>query len=300
MKSKPLIVLVASWCVVLNAWAQSTPTDRQQPQSTPQKAAPGKASPVARVKSAVPPVMALLRSPVERVAWDNAPFSMVLEWLEDRGASAGPVHVRPNWRALNAEGIDKDAEVTLEMSDTNVYEILIELLDGLSNGDPLHYVGEGDVLRITTRTDLRRHLVSRSYDVNQIIAQIRGQRLNPRFDIGQTVHIVTFFPVDGAGVGVTTQPIDVGTSMFSDDFFSVGNNGRNNPGRGNDDDDDDDEGAEEEIIQDLLENIYTTIEPDTWNLNGGPGTAGVFNGVLTVRNSIDVHAQLGAPFIVSP
>lgn len=296
---KPLFAFSALGIVVGSGIAQDAAQQPYQPRppATPTQEAP---SPVGRINPAVPPVTALLHDHVKHVEWFDAPLIEVLRWLSERGTAKGRIDIRPNWRALKAEGVEEDSKVILEMSNTTVEEILIELLDSLSAGDPLHYVGEGDVLRITTRSDLRRKLVSRSYDVSQIVAQVRGQRVSPRFDIGQTIHIVTFVPVDGAGVGVTTQPIDVGTSMFSGDFFSTGNNGRNNPGRNDDDDDQDDENAEDEIIQDLLENIYTTIEPDTWNVNGGPGTAGVFNGVLTVRNSIDVHAQLGAPFIVSP
>ncbi len=251
--------------------------------------------PATRHKLSCSPVIALLNTPVKHVAWNDAPLSDVFDWLRSFSNPSSPVNILPRWRALLVENIDKDTPITLEMSDTSVKEILIEILDGLSTRDRIQYIGSGNKLRITTRADIRRRLVSRSYDINQIIAQVRGQRVSPRFISGRTIHIVTFFPVTDAGVGVTTQPIDVGTSMFGDEFFGIGNNTRTNT-RNDDDDDQDDE---EDIIRDLLETIYTTIEPSTWNVNGGNGSASVFNGILTIRNSIDVHALIGASFIVS-
>ena len=42
----------------------------------------------------------------------------------------------------------------------------------------------------------------------------------------------------------------------------------------------------------LTELINSTVEPDSWNVNGGSGSQSVFNGVLVVLQTPDVQRQV--------
>jgi len=64
---------------------------------------------------------------------------------------------------------------------------------------------------------------------------------------------------------------------------------------------DEDEPTPEELrqqIQDLIDVIQTTIEPDTWAINGGPGVIRAFRNTLVIRNSQFVHQQIAASGIL--
>ncbi|MCP4247416.1 MAG: hypothetical protein GY778_10250 [bacterium] len=50
-------------------------------------------------------------------------------------------------------------------------------------------------------------------------------------------------------------------------------------------------------MDDLIALIESTVEPDTWLINGGRGTIAPFQKLLVIRNSIEVHEKIGGPFV---
>ena len=48
-------------------------------------------------------------------------------------------------------------------------------------------------------------------------------------------------------------------------------------------------------MAELIEAITGTIEPESWDVNGGPGTIRAFEGRLIVKNSPLVHQKLAGP-----
>ncbi len=51
--------------------------------------------------------------------------------------------------------------------------------------------------------------------------------------------------------------------------------------------------ANEENLMRLVETIKNTIEPESWDVHGGPGVTESYDGILVVRASIYVHKMLG-------
>ena len=237
---------------------------------------------------ALSPVRALLRTHVERVDWDEMPFGDVIKWLRAQKTSFGKVSIVARWQALAAAGIDDQTPITLTLEDVTVGVILDEVLDQLPGHDPVTYLGQGNVLKISTKSNLRGKMYTRTYDIAALMTRARAVRVSPRLDVGHQVHIVTAFGVADAVIGVTTVPVNVGTSLFHGRFDDKPPN--------DDNDDDDDAERDEQTIAQLIEWIQTTVEPDTWQVNGGPGTLAVFDSMLLVRNSADVHALLGGSF----
>lgn len=234
----------------------------------------------------VSPVKRLLDTRVRQVSWDETPLSEVIGWLRKLSPPNARVHILPRWRALEVEGVDKDSPITLELHGATVASILTEVLDQLSSADPLTYVGKGRKLRITTRSDVQSRLTTEMYDVAELLAQAQAKEIQPRFFIGQSTTFVRV-TVARAGVGIEPQQLDVGGSLFGGNTQGTQQGGQQN-------DDDDPDPAEFEA--DLIDWIQTTVEPDTWQVNGGAGTLAIFDGVLTVRNSADVHALLGGGY----
>ncbi len=233
----------------------------------------------------VSPVKQLLDTRVRQVSWDETPLEDVIAWMRKLSPKDARVNILPRWSALRDEGVDKESPITLEMHDATVASVLTEVLDQLSGADPLTYIGRGRRLRITTRSDVRKRLTTEMYDVAEVLAQARANEINPQFFVGQSVTFVQV-TVTRAGVGVQPQQLDVGSSFFT-----------NAPQQGQQDDDDADDVMFEE---DLIDWIRTTVEPDTWRVNGGEGTLAILDGVLTVRNSADVHALLGGRYYLNP
>jgi hypothetical protein len=225
------------------------------------------------------PARCLLLRCVQRIEWDDAPFEEILDWLRRQAPAGAKVNVIPKWRALGRAGVNGDTPVTLEMEQVSVGAVLEEVLAQMSGADPLTFVGQGNILRITTQSDLRGRLYTRIYDVGEIIAHGRADRVSPRFIAGQQVAVGTAFANIG-GTGVRTGALNIGVTMFGEDQ----------------EDEEDQEDVAEEVIAELIHMIQTTVEPSTWAVNGGRGTLSVVDGMLVVRNSADVHALLGGSF----
>ncbi len=223
-------------------------------------------------KSAMP-VRALLRKHVEKVDWVEVTFEEVLEWL--RGIADDNVNIVPRWTALNAVGVDTDSPVTLNLKDITVAEVLNEVMGLLSEDDQLLYRGERNVLRISSKDDFSRKLEVKVYDVTDILFDIP--------DMGQSAPLVDLQQASrssGGGSGGSGQSV-----------FRGGSSGQSEELEQEKDD-------LEEWLLELRDMLYLVIEPETWIEGGGTGTIEVYNGrSLIVRNTIEVHEQIGGLFV---
>ncbi len=267
---------------VLTCFVTICPSFGQEPSNksdSVQPTAPPKARDVRR-KTVRSPIPALLRKHVDRVFWDEAQFDQVLEWLRKQSTPSSKVNIVARWRALAVEGVDSQTPVSLELEDVSVADVLDEVLDQISGTNPLVYVSRKNVLKISTRSAVRRKLYTRVYDVAEILALARAARVPAGIAVSQQCRVGRATANIG-GVGGTSDTVEVGTTILGDV---------------EDDRDDDDPAGDDEIIEDFIDWIQTTVEPETWQANGGAGTLSVFNGMLAVRHSADVHALLGGSF----
>lgn len=223
------------------------------------------------------PIRALLLKRVDRVSWEETQFSDVLDWLKTQSTEHGKVNVVVRWAALGVESITPDSEVTLEMEGATVKDILDEVLDGLSDLDPLTYVGKNNILKISTKSDFDRKLFVRTYDIADILFTVRNYRGSPQIDLQNQQQ-------SGGGGGGSQ-----GQARVQSVFGGQG-------GGGNDDDDDDEDEDDDERAEEIMEWIQTIVEPESWVEAGGLGAMRVMNKQLTVYNTLTVHEILGGPF----
>ena len=222
------------------------------------------------------PIRALLLKKVEQVSWDEATFEEVLEWLRAQSTSHGRVNVVVRWRALEAESIDRESVVSLEMKGTTVASIFNEVLDQLSDLEPLTYIGVGNMLKISTQIDFDRKLYSRTYDIQDIFVEIKNFRGAPKIDLQQQQQ-------SGGGGGGS------GGQARVQSIFGQGGGG----GGGNDDDDEEEDDERED---ELLEKLRLVVAPDSWEDAGGFGRMTIINRQLIVLNTLEVHEKLGGSF----
>lgn len=236
------------------------------------------------------PVHSLLRSRISVVQFDEAPLHEVLVEL---GGMLG-TNVVARWSRLAEAGIERDTPITIRVRNLRVEQVLWLIMNQAGAGRAtLAYRADDDVLLISTADDLGQELIVRIYPVYDIIQR----RLeNPLLFVGRE----RLFPIaTGVAVaeGAVAQTV-VTQSLTSGTLISGGRTPPGGLGLGPGDDLIQDEGPEFEqgdLMQELINVITTTIEPQSWEVNGGRGTIVPFRGMLVVRNSLDVHQKLGGP-----
>lgn len=221
------------------------------------------------------PVIRLLAKRVEGIDWDELTFDEVLSWLRDE--SDRKVNIIPRWAALAIEGIDQDKTVTLKLDNTTVGEVLSETLDQIDPNGTVTFRGERNTLRISTVPDFDRKLELRVYAVTDILFRIPDfSESAPQIDLQRASQR------RGGGGGGSGQGV-----------FSGGSSGGNQEELSEEGDDED----PEQILEDLAQLIRDTIEPLSWEPDGGANRIrGYGKRSLVVLAPISVHEQIAGWF----
>lgn len=108
----------------------------------------------------------LLAKRLPELKIDNAPFVDVIDALRDLTNA----NIFVNWRALEAEGIDRDAPVTARLLDVKFSKALEVILADLGGGVVrLGYTIDDGVITISTKDDLFSNTLTRVYDIRDLI-----------------------------------------------------------------------------------------------------------------------------------
>jgi len=223
------------------------------------------------------PAVAMLKKRVETVDWQDTPFEEVITWLKDEGGNA--VNIVPRWAPLGVEGIDRDTLVTLQLNNSTIGEVLVELLETLSEDGEIRFRAWGNTLRISTREDFERKRFLRVYDATDIMLRVP--------DFGRGAPVIDLQNAGGQSGGGSGQSV-----------FSGSSGGQEEQTGG--------EQAEQDL-QERLERMATLIRdviaPNSWSqagsaggTGGGPNVIRVFNRSLIVYAPIEVHEQIGGRF----
>lgn len=214
---------------------------------------------------------AILNSEVPEVSFEQAPLEQVISWL----AEYTQTNVVVRWQTLEDMGIDRDKPISIRVKNLRVSQVLWMIMVEAGGSDvKLAYRASGNLLVLSTAEDLGEEMLLRVYDVSDLLVRVPRFTNSPRIDLTQIQSV-------GAGGGS-------GQSIFGGSSGST-----------TDDDDDENRGNEEDDgeAQRLVDLITATVEPDTWDVNGGLGSIRAFGRQLVVRNNILVHQQLGGPVL---
>lgn len=254
-------------------WGQSAP----RPGSAPDADLLTRSELRQRVPGSRHPVRALLTKRVDAVNFEESSLSEVFDWLRGQTTEVGAVNIVPNWKALSTTlSVDEETPVTLTMRNATVSDVLDEVLAQLSDDvNSATYVGIGNRLKVSTRKDFDAKLITRSYDVSDLMFKVKNFGSSPQIDLSQQ-------QMQGGGGGGQGGMAQV-QSVFG---------GQGGGGQGQDEDEEEDEEDDERADQ-LMEWIRNTVEPTSWQEDGGLGRLSVFNKQLIVHNTLSVHEQLG-------
>lgn len=225
---------------------------------------------------------ARMRTRAPEIRFDGVTFEDVV----DRLRTLTGLNIVPNWAAMEAVAIEKDAEVSLVLSDVTYDKTLELVLSEVGGGEvELGYEIDEGIVRISTKEDLSRRTSFVSYDIHDLIVSIPDFR-GPEIDISN------------AGQNQNQQGGLAGGRFVGQGGGGLGGGGGAGGGGagGNlfeDGDQEDEEQDAEDAIQPLIDLIQQTIEPESWRESGGNvGSISALNQQLIVTQTSTAHAQL--------
>lgn len=228
-----------------------------------------------------------------------------LDWVElrledalGRLARMADVNLYVRWPQIEAAGVTRDAPVSVRTHKLTYAQVLWLIFNQVDSADNrLAFEVSSDLLVVSTEFALAGELVIQVYDVRDLllistparssgltaadasnpsgfgwpgqarlreVGRMRGSRIGP------------FRPVGGAGWGAGA-PIGSGCRGG---ICGVANASAPAPD------------PRAVALERLTTLITESVEPDSWQVNGGRGTIHFWDGKLIIRNAPAVHAQL--------
>jgi hypothetical protein len=182
------------------------------------------------------------------------------EWIgRDTGAN---VIVR--WKLLEKEGVTSDSKINVKVKDISIRQLLAHVFLNITQDKPkveLSAHAEGNILTISTRQDLNTKMITRVYDVQDLIQSrpdFFGQLDEEKRDEEEFPH------ASGKRTQSRLKHTQRGQTLSPH-------------------------------ILDLIDGITTNIDSESWKVNGGRGRIKFFNGKLVIYNSVEVHQKIGGP-----
>lgn len=217
-----------------------------------------------RARVRAPATLRYLNERVPEVDFEEASLDQVMEWL----GTLTPMQVVPRWQTLEDAGIERDKPISMNVRDLRLSQVLWLLMKEAGGTDVvLAYRASGELLTISTADDLGQERVTRVYDVADLLVRVPTIQNRMSIDLTQ----------------LSQQSGGSGSSQSIFGQGSGGNDERDARGRDGDNED----------IEELINLIIQTVEPDSWDENGGRGTIHSYNKLLVVYNNILVHQKLG-------
>ena len=278
MKHVSLLIAVALFVSSASGQVVSAPAGASKPPATahadreakPAADAPvrGPAAPDAQPK-AERDIGKILSWRVPEVCFDHTPLEKVMEWVQKQTGVL--VYVR--YAILEEHGITRETPITVKAKDATLKQILWVIMNEAAgaSGATLAYEASGDLILLSTHQDLGSKMVSRVYDFKDIhvdvlyfegITDLEGKVFRTR--VRRAVpHSRSL------GGELFGPPADDAAPVLEVE-------------------------SEEEQVQEFMEFLLNTIEPETWAINGmgGKGTIFPYKGRLIIRNSLHVHQIL--------
>ena len=213
-----------------------------------------------------------LRQTLPKLEFVGIAFEDVVQFLRD----VSNTNIYVNWGALTAVGIDRKTPVNIKLTDVTFEKALRTILDDVGGVNPLGYVLDEGVITISTKDDLAKKTLVRTYDIRDLIIRVPNFA-GPQIDIAANTNNAGNAGNNGGGSS---------GGLFGNNASGGGNNGNN-------------AGSEENLIsrEQLVENIRTlimdTIARDSWVENSGTvGSLKELSGQLIVTQTAENHQAL--------
>lgn len=236
------------------------------------------------------------------VKFEGTRFADAIEHL--RNVSGANFTV--NWRALETVGVTRDTPVTFTAKRISLRKAIQLVLSQSSNPGELTFYNDGGVIEITTRALGDDLMLTRIYDVQDllILPMTLGGNGGGNATTGGGGNGRSGSVSSGGGRGSSGGQNDSGSMMARSSRTFGGNTGggagggtssSSRTGRGGTGGTSggDDRAA---LGEELASIITGTIEPDIWQENGGRSSIRYFRGNLIISAPRRIHELIGGPF----
>lgn len=218
-----------------------------------------------------PSTLIQLRKRIPEVSFQELPLDQVIDWVQ----SYTGMNVVVRWQTLTDAGIEKDKPISINVKNLPLSQVLWMIMQEAGGVDlKLAYRASGNLLILSTEEDLGREMLTKVYEVADLLIRPPYFSGAPRIDLSQQQQ-------GGGTQGGGGQSVFQGSGSGgggADDQTS--NNQRE--GQAGD-------------MQQLILLIQQVVQPDSWEANGGTGTITAWRNMIVVRNNILVHQQIGGP-----
>lgn len=199
----------------------------------------------------------------------NVSFAEAIDHLRE----ISNANINVQWKTLELVHITKDTPVNLKLRQVPMRKALQIVLAEAGPEVPLTYYVDQGVIEITTRDAADSKMITKVYDVSDLIADIP--------DFGAPVNF-NLSSKGGGGSGGSGS--SSGGSGGGGLFNPTGNTAEKEKGS-----------TATERGEKLLTTITSTIRPEIWQANGGTATIAFFRGRLIVTAPRSVQEMIGGP-----
>jgi hypothetical protein len=212
-----------------------------------------------------PPISAraALNLPIPEINVDSIPFSRVVDYL--RNLSGANIVV--DWKILEAAGISKDNPITLQVRNVSFRKMLELALDQAAPSTHLVFTVDQNIIEITTQDDADSHMVTRAYDVNELLMPEQLDKAPPNLDPSAVASAASASGGSG-GTSIfnqtttTSQAANVSIQTRADALVAV---------------------------------IRSVVRPEIWRENGGTASIQYILGELIITAPLSVQEAIGTP-----
>ena len=218
--------------------------------------------------------VSILNQRVPEITFDELSLEQVMSWLAD----FTHMNVNVRWQTLADAGIDRDKPISIHARNLRLAQVLWLIMSEAAGSElKLAYRASGNLLVLSTADDLDQEMVTKIYDVADLLIRLPRATRQGAFNVSQGLGQNTGQGGGGGGAG---------GGMFGQGQGQQ--QAQQGAGRGGQDQ----QGAQQ-LVQQIQDIIRQTVEPDSWRETGG-GDASIreLNGQLVIYNTSDAHRQV--------
>lgn len=224
-----------------------------------------------------------LRMRLGEARFDGAPLAIVLDSIRSQAG----INMVVRWNRLGEVGVERDAPISLSVRNLRLEQLLWLVLEQAGGKDArLAFRADHDLLLITTAAEFEQEMIVRIYDVRDLTAsRLRNPTLVVAREHDIVASVVPTVAAGAVGVAPVIQRFRSGVIFEGEDAGG--------------DEYQDLDGSEdrardpERFLKQLVDVVTNTIEPEAWNVNGGPCSITAWRGQLVVRATPMIHQKIG-------
>ncbi len=225
-------------------------------------------------------IMARLQDTIVDAGYQAVDFSKVVDDLRERYG----LNIHVAWNAMEDSGVRRDDRVTVELRQVPLATVLEMVCQELGD-DPeaISYGVRAGVVVIAPGAELRRARVTRPYDVTDLIESGYATRRFANTPV-LSLELTGREFVGGEMIARTGSAAKAGGTGGGGGVFGDPGDEEPHPSR-------------MERMQEIVDLLTSTVDPDLWVDNGGDvASVRAFNGTLLIHHTVEGHRRVGSFF----